>query len=44
MRNYEHALKQALPSDLFAIVEAQYAEIRLAHGRVRSLERVHKAR
>jgi uncharacterized protein (TIGR02284 family) len=44
MRNYEHALKQPLPSDLFSIVEAQYAEVRLAHDRVRSLERANNAR
>jgi len=39
MRNYESALKKNLPSDLLDLVEAQYSEIRLAHNRVRSLER-----
>src|SRR5579872_889686 len=44
MRNYENALKKSLPSDLMEIVETQYAEIRLAHERVRLLERAAKAR
>ena len=44
MRNYEHVLKQNLPSDVLATAETQYAEIRLAHDRIRSLERAYKAR
>jgi uncharacterized protein (TIGR02284 family) len=43
MRNYEAALKTSLPADLFAIVQDQYAEIKLAHTRLRSLERAYKA-
>jgi uncharacterized protein (TIGR02284 family) len=43
LRNYERVLKENLPADLAAIVEAQYAEIRLAHDRIRSLERASKA-
>jgi uncharacterized protein (TIGR02284 family) len=42
-RNYEHVLKQNLPSDILAIAETQFAEIRLAHDRIRSLERAYKA-
>ena len=43
MRNYEAALKTNLPADLFAIVEDQYAMIKEAHKRLRSLERAYKA-
>ena len=43
MRNYEHVLKQNLPSDMLAIVQTQYAEIRQAHNRILSLERAYKA-
>jgi uncharacterized protein (TIGR02284 family) len=43
MRNYEAALKKNLPSDLFRIVEEQYAEIKQAHERFRGLERAFKA-
>jgi uncharacterized protein (TIGR02284 family) len=43
MRNYESALKQDLPSDLLAIVDAQYQEIRLAHDRIRAMEKTAKA-
>ena len=43
MRNYEAALKTSLPSDLFAIVQEQHAEIKLAHSRLRALERALKA-
>jgi uncharacterized protein (TIGR02284 family) len=43
MRNYENVLKRNLPSDLLAIVDTQYSEIRLAHDRIRSLERAYKA-
>ena len=43
MRNYEAALKTSLPSDLFAIVEDQYAKIKEAHKRLKSLERAYKA-
>jgi uncharacterized protein (TIGR02284 family) len=44
MRMYENAMKKSLPSDLSETVEMQYAEIRLAHERVRVLERAMKAR
>ena len=43
MRNYEAVLKTNLPSDLFAIVEDQYAEIKQAHTRLKGLRRVYKA-
>ena len=43
MRNYENVLKENLPADLLAVAETQYAEIRLAHDRIRSLERAYKA-
>jgi uncharacterized protein (TIGR02284 family) len=43
MRNYEHILKQNLPSDILAIVEAQYAEVRQAHHRILSLQRAYRA-
>jgi uncharacterized protein (TIGR02284 family) len=43
MRNYEAILKTSLPADLFAIVQEQYAEIKEAHARLRSLERAFKA-
>jgi uncharacterized protein (TIGR02284 family) len=43
MRNYEAALKTNLPSDLFSIVEEQYAEIKLAHNRLKALERAYRA-
>jgi uncharacterized protein (TIGR02284 family) len=43
MRNYETALKKNLPSDLFAIVEVQYAEIKQARDRLRGLGRAFKA-
>ena len=43
MRNYEAALKTNLPSDLFSIVEEQYAEIKLAHNRLKALEPAYKA-
>ena len=43
MRNYEAVLKTSLPSDLFAIVEDQYAKIKEAHKRLRWLERAYKA-
>jgi uncharacterized protein (TIGR02284 family) len=43
MRNYEAVLKTNLPSDLFSIVEEQYAEIKLAHNRLKAAERAYKA-
>ena len=43
MKNYEAALKTNLPSDLFAIVEEQHGEIKLAHSRLKALERAYKA-
>ena len=36
MRNYENVLEENLPSDLLAIVEMQYAEIRLASVTIRA--------
>ncbi len=44
MRNYENAMKKSLPSDLMEMVETQYDKIRLAHERVRLLERAAKSR
>ena len=44
MRNYEHVLKQNLPADVLAMAEMQYAEVRLAHDRIRSLERAYRAK
>jgi uncharacterized protein (TIGR02284 family) len=43
MKNYEAALKTNLPSDLYSIVQEQYAEIKLAHNRLKALERAYKA-
>jgi len=43
MENYEDVLKKMLPADLLSIVENQYAEIRQAHGRLRSLSKAFKA-
>jgi conserved hypothetical protein len=43
MKNYEGALKKMLPADLMEIVETQYAEIKLAHARLKGLERAYKA-
>ena len=43
MKNYEAVLKTNLPSDLFSIVQDQYAEIKLAHNRLKALERAYKA-
>ena len=43
MRNYEAVLKTNLPSDLFPIVQDQYAQIKQAHARLKSLERAYKA-
>ncbi|HEX8775854.1 MAG TPA: PA2169 family four-helix-bundle protein [Pyrinomonadaceae bacterium] len=40
VRNYEDALReQDLPADVRAIVERQFAQIKEAHDRIRSLER-----
>lgn len=36
---YEEALKSVLPADLKMIVERQYAEVKEAHDRIRSLEK-----
>jgi len=43
MKNYERILKTNLPSDLFSIAQDQYAEIKLAHNRLKALERAYKA-
>jgi uncharacterized protein (TIGR02284 family) len=43
MRNYEAVLKTSLPSDLFSIVEDQYAEIKHAHTRLKGLRRAYRA-
>jgi uncharacterized protein (TIGR02284 family) len=42
MENYQHALKKNLPSDLLGIVQDQYAGIRQAHARIRSLQGAYK--
>ncbi len=36
--NYEAALKKNLPSDLFSLVESQFAEVRDAHDRISSMK------
>jgi uncharacterized protein (TIGR02284 family) len=41
--NYEHALKQTLPSDLLTLVETQYEEVKDAHDRVRALREAVRA-
>jgi uncharacterized protein (TIGR02284 family) len=43
MKNYEGALKKSLPSDLLEIIQAQYAEIKLAHERIKGLKRAYHA-
>jgi uncharacterized protein (TIGR02284 family) len=37
MRNYEAALKGALPADIEAIVRRQYVGVKANHGRIRAL-------
>jgi uncharacterized protein (TIGR02284 family) len=37
--NYQDAIKGELPGDLRTIVERQFAEVKAAHDRIRSLER-----
>ena len=39
VRNYEDALEDDLPGDIHAVVERQFAEVKAAHDRIRSLER-----
>ena len=43
MKNYEDALKKMLPLDLKETIENQYAEIKLAHSRLKGLERAYRA-
>jgi len=43
MKNYEDALKKALPLDLKQTIDTQFAEIKLAHSRLKGLERAYKA-
>ena len=43
MKNYEDALKKMLPVDLKETIENQYVEIKLAHSRLKGLERAYKA-
>jgi uncharacterized protein (TIGR02284 family) len=43
VKNYEDALKKMLPLDLKETIENQYAEIKLAHSRLKGLERAYKA-
>ncbi len=40
--NYQAALKKSLPSDLLAIVEEQYREVKQAHDTVRDLKRANE--
>jgi len=39
VRNYEDALEDDLPGDIRAVVERQFADVKAAHDRIRSLER-----
>jgi uncharacterized protein (TIGR02284 family) len=39
VRNYDEALKGTLPSNIETIVRRQYAEVKEAHDRIRSLEK-----
>jgi len=39
VRRYEDALKDELPSDIRALVERQFAQVKEAHDRIRALER-----
>ena len=40
--NYQAALKKVLPSDLLAIVEEQYREVKQAHDTIRDLKRANE--
>ena len=40
--NYQAALKKTLPSDLLAIVEEQYREVKQAHDTIRDLKHANK--
>ena len=39
VRNYQEAINAGLPTDVRAIVERQYTEVKEAHDRIRALER-----
>ena len=39
VRNYEDAIKSELPGNVRELVERQFAEVKTAHDRIRSLER-----
>lgn len=41
VRNYQEALESDLPTDVRAIVERQFLQVKEAHDHVRSLERAH---
>ena len=41
VNNYENALKEMLPADIRAIIQRQFAGIKAAHDRIRSLELAH---
>ena len=43
VRNYEEALKENLPADVKATVQRQFAQVKEAHDRIRSLERASSA-
>ncbi len=39
IKNFQEAMKESLPADMQTIVDRQYAEVKEAHDRIRSLER-----
>lgn len=43
VRNYEDALKENLPADAKSTVQRQFAQVKEAHDRIRSLERASSA-
>lgn len=44
VRTYEEALEEeGLPPDVRAMIERQYAQIKVAHDRIRDLEKAHQA-
>jgi uncharacterized protein (TIGR02284 family) len=43
VQNYEEALKENLPADVKATVQRQFAQVKEAHDRIRSLERARSA-
>ena len=42
VRNYREALEKALPTDVRAVVERQFVQVKEAHDHIRSLERAHQ--